>query len=145
MSALGFGVSPFGVAPFGGAFYATPTTPGAVTAAKARVVGVNGDYEVASNGNLRDAADPVDEEAYWRIATVAGSFAGDLSIGNGATRVLVTSDTSVIAIRDAVTRALEPMRARGALSSISVTADQSTTAGTTRATYAVAYVKTGAR
>ncbi len=140
---MGFATSPFATSPFGAAFYAVPTDETADTAAACRVLGVDGDYEVDDDGNLRDAEDPTDEEIYWRLATVAGSYAGDLTAGNGVTKILVANSTSRVAIAHAVKLALEPMRARGAIRDVSVAVEQTTEQGTTRAAYRVDVTKTG--
>lgn len=134
--------APFASSPFASGFY-SPTPAENPQAARCRVLGVDGDYELDADGNIRDAVDPVDEEIYWRLATVVGSYAGDLSAGNGVTKILVASTTSRVAIVRAVKLALEPMRARGVLSSVDVVAEVVSEQGTTRAVYRVDAQKTG--
>ena len=140
---MAFGSDPFASTPFAAGFYAPPAPAGNPKAAKCRVLGTDGDYELDDDGNIGDAADPVDEEIYWRLATVAGSYAGDLQAGNGVTRILVATTASKIAIVRAAKLALEPMRARGVLSSVDIVAETISEQGTTRAAYRVDATKTG--
>lgn len=137
-------VAPFGSA-FSSGFYATPPAGTIARAAKRRVLGTDGDYELAtdSTGNLADAVDPIDEEIYWRLATVAGSYAGDLSAGSGVSFITVATSQSRISIANAVKLALEPMRQRGVVSAVNVTVDIATELGTTSARYRVDVQKTG--
>lgn len=137
--------APFGSSLASGFYAPDPTSSGTARAARCRVLGLDGDYELAKDGtgNLAEAADPLDEEIYWRLATVAGSYAGDLQAGSGVSFITIANDRSRVAIVDAVKRALEPMRARGAIASVNVTVDVATRDGTTSAVYRVDVVKTG--
>lgn len=143
---MGFGSDPFGSAPLGGFFYA-PSSPTLGRAAKCRVLGLDGDYDLATDGtgNFADAVDPLDEEAYFRLRTELASYRGDLTVGFNFARFQTTADASPVAIRDACVRALDPMRARGALSAVSVTAQTSAPGGNGRVTYLVSMTKTGVR
>lgn len=140
---MGFATSPFATSPFGAVFHSSPPADVTQTSARCRVLGVDGDYEVDDDGNFLDAKDPVDEEIYWRLATVAGSYAGDLSAGSGATKILVATTTSRVAISHAVKLALEPMKTRGAIRDVRVTVEIVSEQGTTRAAYRVDVTKTG--
>jgi hypothetical protein len=145
---MSFGLDPFGTDPLGSVFDATSASADtiAATAAACRVLGVNGDYERADDGvNLRDAADPIGEEVYFRLATALGSYSADVTLGNSVATIRVASSSSTVAIRDAVLRALEPMRARGVISTITVDVATNTQQGTTRGEYRVSYQKTGVR
>lgn len=138
--------APFASSPFGGFFWSRPSAAtGGPSAAACRVLGVDGDYELATDGsgNLADAVDPLDEEIYRRLRTALASYSGDVTLGYDFARVAVSGNASPVAVRDECVRALQPMRDRGALSAITVTADVRSTQGTTRATYLVSATKTG--
>ena len=141
---MAFASDPFG-SPFGAHFYSG--TSSSSTAARCRVLGIDGDYERATDGsgNLATAGDPVDEEMYFRLRTALVSFRGDLSLGFGFAQFQTLSDASPIAIRDACIRALDPMRARGAVSAVTVTSSTNAAGGTGRVLYRVDVTKTGVR
>lgn len=143
---MSFGSSSFAAYPFaafgGGAStsYASPTAPVLPVSA----VIVDGDTVRDANGDLVAADDPIAEEAAFLLATIAGHFFGDSTIGNGAVRVHVRTKSSLVAIRDHATRALRPMVQRGDITNVRVTPTPIVRNGTAINFYSVTYDKTDA-
>lgn len=142
---MSFGSSAFGAAPW--AAYAPSSGASASISAPVLPVTatiVNGDTVRDANGELVAATDPIAEEIAFRIGTVLGHFFGISTIGNGAFRVLNYDNRSLVATRDLVTRALQPMVQRGDIESVRVTPDPLARNGTAINFYTVSYEPTNA-
>jgi hypothetical protein len=138
----GFGLSPFGLSAFGLGSPAAAPPPGALSAARARVLTLSGDYVLKDDGTYL-TGDAVDQEVLWRLRTVITSFVGDPSVGNGVVRVKVWDDHAVSATQAEVQAALAPMVRRGVLRNVTVSAAPEFDAGSANDVYQVAYDKTG--
>lgn len=141
---MSFAAVPFGAAPFaafGPDATASTVVPKPTVAVSPLVQ--NGDTARDSDGNVVDAPDPIEQEMRFHLQTVAGHFFGDPEIGNGVFRVRTRTRRSLVAIRDLVTRALQPMVDRGDIEGVTVTPAPITSGGTAINAYTVHYTKTG--
>lgn len=103
----------------------------------------DGDTTRDAEGNLLDAADPIDQEVAFYLATGIGSFFGDNTIGNGVYRMRVRTNTTEVEVRDHARRALRFMLERGDIANLTITPKPTTTNGLARNYYLVTYHKTG--
>lgn len=119
----GFGTSAFGASPYASGSSSSASTTTAARAASAMLTAkiVDGDTVRDSDGRLTTAEDPIAEEIAFRLGTSPGRFFGVQSIGNGALRVQIANRQSLVATRDAIVRALDPIVRRGDIRNILVT------------------------